>query len=107
MRTLAWRRRRKRKERLSSTAAMVRPVVFCDCYVCDVAADEDKDEAMAARRENVGDESDGGSRSRQADQEEDGAAGATGSGEEIGDSEAAAQDLEAPRKKTRIVDDDE
>ena len=84
---------------------MVGPVVLCDCYVCDVVADEDKDEAVAARRENVGDESDGGSRSRQADQEEDGAA--TGSGEEIGDSEAAAQDLEAPRKKTRIVDDDE
>jgi hypothetical protein len=77
--------------------------------VRDVVADEDKDEAIAARRENVGDEIDGGSRSRQADQEEDGAAGATaaGSGEDMGDSEAAAQDLEAPRKKTRIADDDE
>ncbi len=80
-----------------------------DCYLCDFVADEEKDEAIAARRENVGDESDGGSRSRSRheDQDEDAAAGATGSGEEIGDSGAAARDMEAPRKKTRIVDDDE
>ncbi len=69
---------------------------------------DEKEEALATRRERNADESDGGSssgsKSQRGGQEEDALDGNTG------EEQAAlfeAQDGEAPRKKTRVVDDDE